>query len=68
MSDAGFIATIDQMAQTGFEMLIFSFGSGFRLETADAARPANDRQRQIFSRLGLLLAAKGRSWATLSPR
>ena len=35
MSAAGFKATIDQMAEVGFEMLIFSFGSGFRLETAD---------------------------------
>ena len=35
VSAAGFKATIDQMAEVGFEMLIFSFGSGFRLETAD---------------------------------
>jgi hypothetical protein len=34
---SGFTATIDQMAETGFEMLIFSFGSGFRLESADPA-------------------------------
>ena len=31
----GFKATVDQMSEVGFEMLIFSFGSGFRLETAD---------------------------------
>ena len=31
----GFKATIDQMAETGFEMLVFSFGSGFILESAD---------------------------------
>ena len=31
----GFKATIDQMAETGFEMLVFSFGSGFKLESAD---------------------------------
>lgn len=37
VSAAGFKATIDQMAEVGFEMLIFSFGSGFRLETADPA-------------------------------
>ena len=32
---AGFQQEIDQMAATGFEMLIYSFGSGFNLETAD---------------------------------
>ena len=37
VSEAGFKAAIDQMAQVGFEMLIFSFGSGFRLETSDPA-------------------------------
>jgi hypothetical protein len=35
VSETGFRATIDQMAETGFEMLVFSFGSGFRLESAD---------------------------------
>jgi hypothetical protein len=34
---AGFQLEIDQMAATGFEMLIYSFGSGFNLETADPA-------------------------------
>ena len=37
VTDAGFRHAIDQMAEVGFEMLIFSFGSGFRLETADPA-------------------------------
>ena len=37
VSDSGFKETIDQMAEVGFDMLIFSFGSGFRLETADPA-------------------------------
>ena len=32
---AGFKLEIDQMAAVGFEMLIYSFGSGFNLETAD---------------------------------
>eukprot|EP01065_Artemidia_motanka_P000574 TRINITY_DN1026_c0_g1_i1.p1 TRINITY_DN1026_c0_g1~~TRINITY_DN1026_c0_g1_i1.p1 ORF type:complete len:774 (+),score=191.91 TRINITY_DN1026_c0_g1_i1:58-2379(+) len=37
ISESGFKNAIDQMAEVGFEMLIFSFGSGFRLETADKA-------------------------------
>ena len=37
VSDAGFRRAVDQMAEVGFEMLIFSFGSGFRLESADPA-------------------------------
>lgn len=32
---AGFKAGVDQMAQVGFEMFIFSFGSGFNLESTD---------------------------------
>ena len=35
ISNKGFKLAIDQMADVGFEMLIFSFGSGFVLETAD---------------------------------
>ena len=35
VSEEGFKLAIDQMAEVGFEMLIFSFGSGFRLETSD---------------------------------
>ena len=35
VTDAGFKNAIDQMAEVGFEMLIFSFGSGFVLETND---------------------------------
>jgi hypothetical protein len=35
-SDAGFKLEIDQMKATGFEMLIYSFGSSFNLETNDA--------------------------------
>lgn len=35
VSALGFKTAIDQMADVGFEMLIFSFGSGFILETAD---------------------------------
>lgn len=37
VDDAGFRAVVDQMVETGFEMLIFSFGSGFNLETGDPA-------------------------------
>ena len=36
-SPKGFQLEIDQMAEVGFEMLIYSFGSGFNLETADPA-------------------------------
>eukprot|EP00041_Stephanoeca_diplocostata_P022131 m.524555 g.524555 ORF g.524555 m.524555 type:complete len:930 (+) comp21989_c0_seq4:241-3030(+) len=32
----GFKETIDQMALVGFEMLVFSFGTGFNLENANA--------------------------------
>eukprot|EP01064_Diplonema_japonicum_P031465 TRINITY_DN563_c0_g1_i1.p1 TRINITY_DN563_c0_g1~~TRINITY_DN563_c0_g1_i1.p1 ORF type:complete len:723 (+),score=200.15 TRINITY_DN563_c0_g1_i1:56-2224(+) len=32
---AGFKAAVDQMAEVGFEMFIFSFGSGFQLESND---------------------------------
>ena len=35
VTDTGYRATVDQMAEVGFEMLIFSFGSGFQLESAD---------------------------------
>ena len=34
-SDVGFKLEIDQMAAVGFEMLIYSFGSGFVMETTD---------------------------------
>lgn len=33
----GFRTTVDRMVDVGFEMLIFSFGSGFNLENADPA-------------------------------
>ena len=32
-SSAGFRRAVDQMAEVGFEMVIYSFGSGFQLET-----------------------------------
>lgn len=35
VDDEGFRLAVDQMAEVGFEMLIYSFGSGFVLETAD---------------------------------
>merc|ERR1712216_614964 len=37
VTEDGFKRAIDQMAEVGFEMLIYSFGSGFTLETADAS-------------------------------
>eukprot|EP00746_Dinoflagellata_sp_MGD_P020930 gnl/MRDRNA2_/MRDRNA2_14879_c0_seq1.p1 gnl/MRDRNA2_/MRDRNA2_14879_c0~~gnl/MRDRNA2_/MRDRNA2_14879_c0_seq1.p1 ORF type:complete len:566 (-),score=92.93 gnl/MRDRNA2_/MRDRNA2_14879_c0_seq1:71-1666(-) len=35
VSEKGFKNAVDQMVEVGFEMLIFSFGSGFTLETSD---------------------------------
>lgn len=35
-SEKGFKATVDQMAATGFEMYIFSFGANFYFESEDA--------------------------------
>jgi len=46
----GFNETVTQMTATGFEMLIFSFGSGFVLETADPKYLA-----KIKSQVGLKL-------------
>jgi hypothetical protein len=34
-ASAPFRAAIDQMAEVGFEMLIYSFGSGFNMESSD---------------------------------
>lgn len=36
-SDAGFKSEVDQLVATGFEMLIYSFGSGFDMESSDPA-------------------------------
>ena len=50
VSESGFRKAVDQMAEVGFEMLIFSFGSGFALETTNATyiaqinRDALDRE------------------------
>ena len=50
VSDAGFRNAIDQMAEVGFEMLIFSFGSGFRLETSDAAYLATIKAQVAYAK------------------
>ena len=47
---AGFQTEIDQMAATGFEMLIYSFGSGFNLETADPAYLAQVKAQIDYAR------------------
>jgi hypothetical protein len=39
------------MAEVGFEMLIFSFGSGFKLETADASYLHRIKEQASRSRL-----------------
>ena len=51
MSELGFRRAVDQMAEVGFEMLIFSFGSGFKLETADAAYLHRIKEQASRSRL-----------------
>ena len=35
--DASVHSLLDQMAEVGFEMMIYSFGSGFKLESNDPA-------------------------------
>jgi hypothetical protein len=49
-TDAGFKAEIDQMAATGFEMLIYSFGSGFNLEDASPANLARVKAQVDYAR------------------
>ena len=48
-SEAGFRLEVNQMAATGFEMLIYSFGSGFNLETADPAYLAQVKQQIAYA-------------------
>ena len=47
---AGFQLEVDQMAAVGFEMLIYSFGSGFNLETADPAYLAQVKAQIAYAR------------------
>ena len=56
VSEEGFKLAIDQMVSVGFEMLIFSFGSDFNLEStddayiqkiADQVKYANDRGIEV---------------------
>ena len=47
---AGFQLEIDQMAEVGFEMLIYSFGSGFTLETADPAYLAQVKAQIAYAK------------------
>ena len=49
-SAAGFKNAIDQMAEVGFEMLIFSFGSGFVLETNNETYLAQIKQLVDYAR------------------
>jgi hypothetical protein len=49
-SAAGFKQEIDQMAAVGFEMLIYSFGSGFNLETSDPAYLAQVQAQVAYAR------------------
>jgi hypothetical protein len=46
VSVSGFINIINQMNEVGFEMLIFSFGSGFNLET-DNSTYINNIKKQV---------------------
>ena len=50
VTDAGFRNAIDQMSEVGFEMLIFSFGSGFRLETSNATYLAQIKAQVDYAR------------------
>eukprot|EP00947_MAST-08B_sp_MAST-8B-sp1_P002305 g2305.t1 len=50
VSSSGFKNAIDQMADAGFEMLIFSFGSGFQLETNDTAYLAKIKGQVEYAR------------------
>lgn len=45
----GFKRAVDQMAEVGFEMLIFSFGSGFRLETSDPLYLAKIKEQVAYA-------------------
>ena len=47
---AGFQLEVDQMAAVGFEMLIYSFGSGFNLETADPVYLATVKAQIAYAR------------------
>ena len=50
VSASGFRRAVDQMADVGFEMLIFSFGSGFRLETSDPTYLATIREQVAYAK------------------
>jgi hypothetical protein len=50
VSEIGFKRAIDQMADVGFEMLIYSFGSGFNLETADPIYLTKIRNQVAYAR------------------
>ena len=60
VSDLGFITAVDQMAEVGFDMLIFSFGSGFNLESADPQAGENAHEhRSTLATHGLVLSYDG---------
>jgi hypothetical protein len=50
VSDSGFKTIIDQMAAVGFEMLIYSFGTPFVLETSDPAYLARIKSQVDYAR------------------
>ena len=81
VSDAGFRRAVDQMAEVGFEMLIFSFGSGFRLESADPAYLASIKAQIDYAKSkgievggydlaasSAAMAATATMWATSTAR
>ena len=45
----GFHSEVDQIANAGFEMIIYSFGSGFNLETADPAYLATIKEQVAYA-------------------
>lgn len=50
VTDLGFTTAIDQMAEVGFDMLIFSFGSGFKLESADPTYLAKIKKQVDYAK------------------
>lgn len=50
VSVEGFKRAVDQMAEVGFEMLIFSFGSGFQLETANKEYLSHIAQQVAYAK------------------
>ena len=76
---AGVEAAIDQMQEVGFEMIIFSFGSGFQIESTDEAYIAKIKASIDYAKahggievgaydlIALTRNPPNASWAEISP-